>query len=169
MIRASGQSLLGILNDILDFSKMSAGKIEVYPAPFDLDEVLHALASIMSINVGERNLELSLGVAPDVPRALIGDALRLQQILVNLTGNAIKFTEQGEVAVLVERAEVPGASVQLRFTVRDTGIGMTDEQLARLFSPFVQGDLSTTRRFGGTGLGLTISKGLIELLGGGWR
>ncbi|MFC0170272.1 response regulator [Pseudoduganella danionis] len=167
MIRASGQSLLGILNDILDFSKMSAGKIEVYPAPFDLDEVLHALASIMSINVGERNLELSLGVAPDVPRALIGDALRLQQILVNLTGNAIKFTEQGEVAVLVERAEVPGAAVQLRFTVRDTGIGMTDEQLARLFSPFVQGDLSTTRRFGGTGLGLTISKGLIELLGGG--
>lgn len=167
MIRASGQSLLGILNDILDFSKMSAGKIEVYPAPFELDDVLHALASIMSINVGERNLELCLGVAPDVPRELIGDALRLQQILVNLTGNAIKFTEQGEVAVLVERTEAVGASVQLRFTVRDTGIGMTDEQMARLFSPFVQGDLSTTRRYGGTGLGLTISKGLIELLGGG--
>jgi signal transduction histidine kinase len=104
-----------------------------------------------------------------VPRALIGDALRLQQILVNLTGNAIKFTEQGEVAVLVELADTLEASVQLRFTVRDSGIGMTDEQLARLFSPFVQGDLSTTRRFGGTGLGLTISKGLIELLGGGWR
>ncbi|MYM39750.1 response regulator [Pseudoduganella sp. CY13W] len=167
MIRASGQSLLGILNDILDFSKMSAGKIEVYPAPFELDDVLHALASIMSINVGERNLELCLGVAPDVPRELIGDALRLQQILVNLTGNAIKFTEQGEVAVLVERTEALGGSVQLRFTVRDTGIGMTEEQMARLFSPFVQGDLSTTRRYGGTGLGLTISKGLIELLGGG--
>jgi len=167
MIRASGQSLLAILNDILDFSKMSAGKIEVYPAPFELDDVLHALASIMSINVGERNLELCLGVAPDVPHELIGDALRLQQILVNLTGNAIKFTERGEVAVLVECADAVGASVQLRFTVRDTGIGMTDEQMARLFSPFVQGDLSTTRRYGGTGLGLTISKGLIELLGGG--
>ncbi|WP_348697988.1 response regulator [Duganella fentianensis] len=167
MIRASGQSLLGILNDILDFSKMSAGKIEVYPAPFQLDDVLHALAAIMSVNAGERNLELCLGVAPEVPRALIGDALRLQQILVNLTGNAIKFTEQGEVAVLIELAETLEAAVQLRFTVRDSGIGMTEEQLARLFSPFVQGDLSTTRRFGGTGLGLTISKGLIELLGGG--
>ncbi len=166
MIRASGQSLLGILNDILDFSKMSAGKIEMYPAPFVLDDVLHALASIMSINVGDRNLELCLGVGADVPRALIGDALRLQQILVNLTGNAIKFTEQGEVAVLVERAETVDSAVMLRFTVRDSGIGMSEEQLARLFSPFVQGDLSTTRRFGGTGLGLTISKGLIELLGG---
>ena len=165
MIRASGQSLLGILNDILDFSKMNAGKIEMHPVRFQLDDVLHSLASIMSISVGEKNLELCLGVELDVPRALVGDALRLQQILVNLTGNAIKFTEQGEVSVLVERAAGEGA-VLLRFTVRDTGIGMSEEQLARLFSPFTQGDLSTTRRFGGTGLGLTISKGLIELLGG---
>ncbi|GJJ02981.1 hypothetical protein RugamoR64_35190 [Duganella rhizosphaerae] len=166
MIRASGQSLLGILNDILDFSKMEAGKIEVHPVRFVLEEVLHSLASIMSVTVGEKNLELCLGVEPDVPRTLVGDALRLQQILVNLAGNAIKFTEQGEVAVLVERAGGEGASVLLRFTVRDTGIGMNDEQLARLFSPFTQADLSTTRRYGGTGLGLTISKGLIELLGG---
>ncbi|MQA36796.1 response regulator [Rugamonas aquatica] len=165
MIRASGQSLLGILNDILDFSKMSAGKIEVHPVRFLLDDVLHSLASIMSVSVGEKNLELCLGVELDVPRVLVGDALRLQQILVNLTGNAIKFTEQGEVSVLVERAGGEGA-VLLRFTVRDTGIGMSEEQLARLFSPFTQADLSTTRRFGGTGLGLTISKGLIELLGG---
>ena len=166
MIRASGQSLLGILNDILDFSKMSAGKIELHPVRFLLDDVLHSLASIMSVTVGEKNLELCLGVELDVPRALVGDALRLQQILVNLTGNAIKFTEQGEVSVLVERAATDGAALQLRFTVRDTGIGMSADQLARLFSPFTQADASTTRRFGGTGLGLTISKGLIELLGG---
>ncbi|CAN7517509.1 response regulator [Duganella sp. LjRoot269] len=166
MIRASGQSLLGILNDILDYSKMTAGKIEIHPASFHLDEVLHSLASIMSVSVGEKNLELCIGVELDVPRMLVGDALRLQQILVNLTGNAIKFTAQGEVSVLVERADGDGPLLMLRFTVRDTGIGMSGEQLARLFSPFTQGDLSTTRRFGGTGLGLTISKGLIELLGG---
>jgi PAS domain S-box-containing protein len=166
MIRASGQSLLGILNDILDYSKMSAGKIELHPVRFRLDEVLHALATIMSVSVGDKNLELCIGVEPDVPRMLFGDALRLQQILVNLAGNAIKFTAQGEVSVLVERAGGDGAALVLRFTVRDTGIGMSEEQLARLFSPFTQADVSTTRRFGGTGLGLTISKGLIELLGG---
>ena len=164
MIRASGQSLLGILNDILDFSKMQAGKVEMHPVRFHLDEVLHALATIMSVSAGDKDLELCIGVEPDVPRALVGDALRLQQILVNLAGNAIKFTESGEVSVRVELvARLP---LTLGFTVRDTGIGMSEEQLARLFSPFTQGDLSTTRRFGGTGLGLTISKGLIELLGG---
>jgi signal transduction histidine kinase/DNA-binding response OmpR family regulator len=164
MIRASGQSLLGVLNDILDFSKMQAGKVEPHPVRFQLDDVLHSLAAIMSVSAGEKDLELCIGVEPDVPRALVGDALRLQQILINLAGNAIKFTGQGEVSVLVER--VARAPLMLRFCVRDTGIGMNEEQLARLFSPFTQGDLSTTRRFGGTGLGLTISKGLIELLGG---
>ncbi|MEV4777791.1 hybrid sensor histidine kinase/response regulator [Burkholderia sp. LMU1-1-1.1] len=164
MIRASGQSLLGILNDILDFSKMQAGKVEMHPVRFNLDEVLHALAAIMSVSAGDKDLELCIGVEPDVPRALVGDALRLQQVLVNLAGNAIKFTERGEVSVLVELvAPLPPT---LGFIVRDTGIGMNEEQLARLFSPFTQGDLSTTRRFGGTGLGLTISKGLVELLGG---
>jgi signal transduction histidine kinase/DNA-binding response OmpR family regulator len=164
MIRASGQTLLGILNDILDFSKMQAGKVEKHPVRFNLDEVLHALATIMSVSAGDKDLELCIGVEPDVPRALIGDQLRLQQILVNLAGNAIKFTETGEVSVRVEL--VSRAPLTLGFTVRDTGIGMSDEQLGRLFSPFTQGDLSTTRRFGGTGLGLTISKGLIEMLGG---
>lgn len=164
MIRASGQTLLGILNDILDFSKMQAGKVEMHPVRFNLDEVLHALATIMSVSAGDKDLELCIGVEPDVPRALVGDALRLQQVLVNLAGNAIKFTERGEVSVRVELvARVP---LTLGFTVRDTGMGMSEEQLARLFSPFTQGDLSTTRRFGGTGLGLTISKGLVELLGG---
>ena len=164
MIRASGQSLLGILNDILDFSKMQAGKVEMHPVRFNLDEVLHALATIMSVSAGDKDLELCIGVEPDVPRALVGDALRLQQVLVNLTGNAIKFTESGEVSVRVEL--VASQPLILGFVVRDTGIGMSEEQLARLFSPFTQADLSTTRRFGGTGLGLTISKGLVELLGG---
>ena len=163
MIRASGQSLMGILNDILDFSKMQAGKVELHPVRFKLDDVMHSLATIMSVSAGEKELELCIGVDPDVPRVLFGDALRLQQVLVNLAGNAIKFTEKGEVAVSVQRA---GDASALRFTVRDTGIGMSDEQLSRLFSPFMQGDLSFTRRFGGTGLGLTISKGLVDLLGG---
>jgi two-component system sensor histidine kinase/response regulator len=164
MIRASGQSLLGVLNDILDFSKMQAGKVEPHPVRFKLDDVLHSLAAIMSVSAGDKDLELCIGVEPDVPRTLVGDALRLQQVLINLAGNAIKFTERGEVSVLVER--VARTPLMLRFQVRDSGIGMTEEQLSRLFSPFTQGDLSTTRRFGGTGLGLTISKGLIELLGG---
>ena len=164
MIRASGQSLLGVLNDILDFSKMQAGKVEPHPVRFKLDDVLHSLAAIMSVSAGDKDLELCIGVEPDVPRTLVGDALRLQQVLINLAGNAIKFTERGEVSVLVER--VARAPLMLRFCVRDSGIGMSEEQLSRLFSPFTQGDLSTTRRFGGTGLGLTISKGLIELLGG---
>jgi CheY-like chemotaxis protein len=138
--------------------------VEPHPVRFKLDDVLHSLASIMSVSAGDKDLELCIGVEPDVPRTLVGDALRLQQVLINLAGNAIKFTEQGEVSVLVER--VARAPLVLRFCVRDTGIGMSEEQLSRLFSPFTQGDLSTTRRFGGTGLGLTISKGLIELLGG---
>jgi signal transduction histidine kinase/CheY-like chemotaxis protein len=164
MIRASGQSLLGILNDILDFSKMQAGKVELHRARFKLDDVMHSVASIMSVSAGEKELELCMAVEPEVPRMLVGDALRLQQVLVNLAGNAIKFTERGEVSVLAQR--MTSSPLTLRFCVRDTGIGMTEEQLARLFSPFTQGDLSYTRRFGGTGLGLTISKNLIELMGG---
>jgi signal transduction histidine kinase/CheY-like chemotaxis protein len=164
MIRASGQSLLGILNDILDFSKMQAGKVELHPLRFNLDEVMQAVASIMSVSAGEKELELRMTVEPEVPRMLVGDALRLQQVLVNLAGNAIKFTERGKVSVLVQR--MTSSPLKLRFCVRDTGIGMNEEQLARLFSPFTQGDLSITRRFGGTGLGLVISRNLIELMGG---
>jgi CheY-like chemotaxis protein/two-component sensor histidine kinase len=164
MIRASGQSLLGILNDILDFSKMQAGKVALHPVRFKLDDVMQALASIMSVSAGDKKLALRMVVEPDVPRMLVGDALRLQQVLVNLAGNAIKFTERGEVSVRVQRmSSVP---LMLRFSVRDTGIGMNQEQLARLFSPFTQGDLSITRRFGGTGLGLVISRNLIEMMGG---
>ena len=166
MIRVSGQSLLGILNDILDFSKVEAGRMELAPAPFLLGDVLTALATIMAVNAGEKDLELAIGVEPDVPGMLVGDALRLQQVLINLTGNAIKFTERGEVSVLVDVARREAGAVLLRLRVRDTGIGMDAGQQARLFSAFSQADASMTRRFGGTGLGLAICRRLVELMGG---
>ncbi|MES2296390.1 MAG: CHASE domain-containing protein [Pseudomonadota bacterium] len=167
MIRVSGQALLSILNDILDFSKIEAGRMEFAPAPFSLDAVLGAVATIMTVNAADKDLELAIGVEPDVPRALIGDALRLQQVLVNLAGNAVKFTARGEVSILVELVGRQGDTLQLRFMVRDSGIGMSVEQRARLFAPFAQADASTTRRFGGTGLGLAICKRLAGLMGGG--
>ncbi|MET3131702.1 PAS domain S-box-containing protein [Oxalobacteraceae bacterium GrIS 1.11] len=166
MIRGSGQSLMSILNDILDFSKIEAGRMELAPAPFSLSEVLDALATIMTVNAGEKELELAIGVEPGVPERLVGDALRLQQVLINLVGNAIKFTERGEVSLLVEQVRRDGARVLLRFCVRDTGIGMDDAQRAGLFSAFSQADASMTRRFGGTGLGLAICRRLVELMGG---
>ena len=133
---------------------------------FHLGDVLGAIATIMSVNAGDKDLELAIGVDPAVPQMVIGDALRLQQVLVNLVGNAIKFTEQGEVSLLVELAAREAGRATLQIVVSDTGIGIGKEQQARLFSPFTQGDSSTTRRFGGTGLGLTISKQLTELMGG---
>ncbi|USX11481.1 CHASE domain-containing protein [Oxalobacteraceae bacterium OTU3CAMAD1] len=176
MIRTSGNSLLGILNDVLDFSKIEAGRMELSPAPFQLGAVLEALANIMTVNGGEKDLELAIGIEPGVPQALVGDGHRLQQVLVNLVGNAIKFTEKGSVAVLVELvAGTPGASgidqaagapATLRFTVSDSGIGIPADSLAQLFAPFSQADASMTRRFGGTGLGLAISRRIAALLGG---
>jgi signal transduction histidine kinase/CheY-like chemotaxis protein/integral membrane sensor domain MASE1 len=167
MIRSSGNSLLSILNDVLDFSKIEAGRMELAPAPFQLSAVLEAIATIMTVNSGEKDLELAIGVEPDVPQSLLGDGHRLQQILINLVGNAVKFTEKGSVFVLVELAgATPGGEATLRFTVRDSGIGVPADQLALLFAPFSQGDASMTRRFGGTGLGLTISRRLAALMGG---
>lgn len=166
MLRGAGESLLEILNDVLDFSKIEAGRLEVVSTPFLLCDVLNALANIMSISAVNKDLELVIGVEPDVPQAFIGDALRLQQVLVNLVGNAIKFTERGEVVVLVQRVGGDEDIINLCFRVRDTGIGMSSEQQACLFSPFSQADTSITRRFGGTGLGLAISKRLVSLMGG---
>jgi len=166
MLRGAGESLLEILNDVLDFSKIEAGRLEVASTPFLLRDVLNALANIMSISAVNKDLELVIGVEPDVPQAFIGDALRLQQVLVNLVGNAIKFTEQGEVVVFVQRLGGDEDIINLCFRVRDTGIGMSSEQQACLFSPFSQADTSITRRFGGTGLGLAISKRLVSLMGG---
>ena len=166
MVRVAGQSLLGILNDVLDFSKIEARRMDLSPVEFDLDEVMNTLATTMTMNAGEKELELAIAVEPEVPRRLVGDAQRLQQILVNLAGNAIKFTESGEVVVAVSVAESKNERAWLRFEVRDTGIGMTEQQQAQLFTAFSQGDQSITRRFGGTGLGLAISKHLIHMMGG---
>jgi len=172
MVKVSGQSLLGILNDVLDFSKIEARHMELSPVEFSLDDTMNSLATMMTMNAGDKELELAISVEPSVPKRLRGDSMRLQQILVNLAGNAIKFTEQGEVVVGVELdardafEEHNPQSALLRFEVRDTGMGMTEQQLALLFKAFSQGDQSITRRFGGTGLGLAITKRLIELMGG---
>jgi PAS domain S-box-containing protein len=166
MIRSSGQVLLGILNDVLDFSKIEAGRMELSPVAFQLREVLDAVAAVMTMNADVRGIGLSIEADTDVPQALVGDALRLQQILINLVGNAIKFTEQGAVTLRVGMLGGAGDTVSLRFAVCDTGIGMDMEQQSRLFSAFNQADASTTRRFGGTGLGLAICRRLAELMGG---
>ncbi|NVM76880.1 PAS domain S-box-containing protein [Duganella sp. SG902] len=166
MVRVSGQSLLGILNDVLDFSKIEARKLELSPVEFALNDVMDSLATTMTMNAGDKELELAISVDPAVPNRLRGDSMRLQQILVNLAGNAIKFTEQGEVVVSVQLSARDEQSALLRFEVRDTGMGMTEAQLGQLFNAFSQGDQSITRRFGGTGLGLAITKRLIELMGG---
>ena len=167
MIQSSGKSLLGVINDILDFSKIEAGRVDIVAQPFDLNEILDALATTMTASASGRNLELVLGVEPGVSSRFVGDAMHLQQALLNLVGNAVKFTDQGEISVVVALVARAGNQETLRFTVRDTGIGISDEQLARIFAPFEQADSSTSRRFGGTGLGLVISRQLVELMGGG--
>jgi signal transduction histidine kinase/CheY-like chemotaxis protein/HAMP domain-containing protein len=165
-VRHAGDALLGLVNDVLDYSKIEAGKFDLEEAPFDLADVLDRLAAILSTKAQEKGLELLFDVAPDVPHRLVGDALRLGQILINLANNAVKFTPAGEIVLRV-RADAPAdGRVRFVFAVRDTGIGMTDDVRGRLFQSFEQGDRSTTRRYGGTGLGLAISKRLVELMGG---
>ncbi len=165
-VRVSAQSLLGILNDILDFSKVEAGRIELENVDFRLDDLLQNLGIIIGAAAQEKDIEVLFSVAPDVPLTLIGDPLRLQQVLINLAGNAIKFTDRGEVVVAVKRRAYTDDGVILSFSVRDTGIGISPEQKDRLFQAFSQGDASTTRRFGGTGLGLAICSRLVGLMGG---
>ncbi len=165
-VRVSAQSLLGILNDILDFSKVEAGRVELESVDFRLDDLLQNLAIIVGAAAQEKDIEVLFSVAHDVPLNLIGDPLRLQQVLINLAGNAIKFTEKGEVVVSVKLSSLTNERVALAFSVRDTGIGVSPEQKERLFQAFSQGDSSTTRRYGGTGLGLAICTRLIRLMGG---
>ena len=165
-VHESARSLLGILNDILDFSKIDAGKLEMDVVPFELESVIGNLATITAVRAEEKQLELILEIALDVPPHLIGDPMRLGQVLINLTGNAIKFTESGEIQVLIDLVEQTVQDALLRFTIRDTGIGMTPEHLENLFQAFNQADASISRRFGGTGLGLAISKQLVEMMGG---
>ena len=165
-IQSSAHALLGLLNDILDFSKIEAGKLEIETTHFHLDQVLNSVANVVTLKVQEKGLEIFYRTAPDVPVELVGDPLRLGQVLINLVGNAVKFTEKGEIVVATELVSRQDTRAQLRFSVRDTGIGMTEEQRAKLFQPFVQADGSTTRKYGGTGLGLAISKELVERMDG---
>ena len=165
-IHRAGVSLLGIINDILDFSKIEAGKIEMENISFWLDDVMSNVTTVVSHKAHDKGLEFLIHVAPDVPRNLLGDPLRMGQVLTNLINNAVKFTDQGHVKVSIGVTKKEKGRVQIEVDVEDTGIGMTPEQAGRLFQAFGQADGSTTRKYGGTGLGLTISKRMVELMDG---
>jgi PAS domain S-box-containing protein len=165
----AAEALMGIINDILDFSKIEAGKLDLECITFSLDAVLNNIEDMIGIKAGDKGVKMSLSVLPDVPRTLIGDPLRLGQILINLVNNAVKFTASGEVTIQVMNVPDAPEPGRLTFSVRDTGIGMTKEQVSRLFQPFNQADTSITRKYGGTGLGLAISKQLCEIMGGDIR
>jgi signal transduction histidine kinase len=162
----AAKSLLGLLNDILDFSKIDAGKMRLDPQPFRLDRLLKDLSVILAANVGAKPLELLFDVDPATPMDLVGDSMRLQQVLINLGGNAIKFTAQGQVVVSIKTLAQTPEDVVLHFSVQDTGIGIATEHQRHIFDGFSQAEASTTRRFGGTGLGLSICKRLVALMGG---
>ena len=165
-IHGAARSLLGLINDILDFSKVEAGKMTLDPRPFDLDKMLKDLSVILATTVGTKPVVLRFDVEPDVPRVLLGDDMRLLQVLINLGGNAIKFTSQGAVVLRVRQAERSATDAVLEFAMSDSGIGIASENQARIFSGFSQAEASTTRSYGGTGLGLSISSRLVALLGG---
>ena len=153
-IRTSSQSLLRIINDILDFSKIDAGRLDIESVRFDLRNVISNMSDVVCATEACRDIEFLVSLDPDVPFGLIGDPLRLEQVLTNLAGNAVKFTPSGEVVVKVERVETAGDKANLRFSVSDTGIGIAEDMMDTLFHPFTQADGSTTRQFGGSGLGL---------------
>jgi PAS domain S-box-containing protein len=163
---SAASALLGLLNDILDFSKVEAGKLALDPHPFRLDKLWRDLAVILSANVGDKNIEVLFRIDPALPALVVGDALRLQQILLNLAGNAIKFTERGEVVLSAKVLARTGTTLSVAFAIRDTGIGISEEQRLRIFDGFSQAEASTARRYGGTGLGLAISQRLVRLMGG---
>ncbi len=166
LVRSSAEALLVILNDILDYSKIEAGKITLDSSPFKLPELIHNTVATIGITAAKKKLQVISTLAPDVPEELMGDSVRLRQVLLNLTGNAIKFTSRGEVAVTVAVENRNPADITLRFSVRDTGIGIPPEKQPRIFRAFEQADSSTTRQYGGTGLGLAISRRIVELMGG---
>ncbi|HQB65571.1 MAG TPA: response regulator, partial [Fibrobacteraceae bacterium] len=165
-ISRTAKALLGIINDILDFSKIEAKKQELENIPLSLSEVMDEVAALVQVRIAGKPIELILDIDPLIPDALIGDPLRLSQILINLVNNASKFTEKGDILVKVEKKLQTELDVTLKFSISDTGIGMTPDQLSHLFQAFTQADGSTTRKYGGTGLGLAISKSLVELMGG---
>jgi PAS domain S-box-containing protein len=165
-VHRSAESLLGIINDILDFSKIEAGQLDMECIPFELGDVLDNLANLVGLKTEEKGLELLFALAPGLPTTLVGDPLRLGQVLLNLGNNAAKFTSHGEVVVSVSELQRDAGSVLLRFEVRDSGVGIPPGEQQRLFQPFTQADASTSRRFGGTGLGLAISRHLVQMMGG---
>jgi PAS domain S-box-containing protein len=166
-IQSSANALLGIINDILDFSKIEAGKMDIEDVDFNLEDVMDNLANLVTVKAQEKeDLEVLFNVNWEVPRFLVGDPLRLGQVLINLANNAVKFTDEGEIVVTTELLKRNEEQVSLQFSVRDTGIGLTDEQAGKLFKSFTQADTSTTRKYGGTGLGLAISKKLVNMMGG---
>ena len=166
-VKWSADALLTLINDILDFSKIEAGRIELDPIEFLLRDAISDTLNPLALRASSKGLELAYDIAPDVPDALVADVYRLRQVIVNLVGNAIKFTEKGEVVVSVRVAGIVGGDERvLEFAVRDTGIGIPPAAAAKLFKPFEQADAATTRKYGGTGLGLAISRQLVELMGG---
>ncbi|WP_295997243.1 response regulator [Rugamonas sp.] len=165
----AARALLGLLNDILDFSKVEAGKLVLERQPFSVEQLLRDLAVILSANVGAKQVEVLFQIDPDLPRWLCGDALRLQQVLLNLSGNAIKFTDRGDVVLSARLAARDADGLHVAFAVRDTGIGISAEQCLRIFDGFSQAEASTARRYGGSGLGLAISRRLVQLMGGALR
>ncbi|MDX8396793.1 MAG: response regulator [Mariprofundaceae bacterium] len=166
-ISRSSENLLGIINDILDFSKIEAGKLDMESIEFDLNDVLDNVVHMAALKASDKGLEFLIAAKPNLEMSLVGDPLRLGQILINLTNNALKFTEAGEITIYINELEQTEDNVKLSFRVQDTGIGMTKEQCGKLFQAFSQADGSTTRKYGGTGLGLTISKRLVEMMHGG--
>jgi signal transduction histidine kinase len=166
-IKMSSEALLAILNDILDFSRIEAGQMALDRIPFDLEDTLQSVADLFAISAAEKRLNLAITVAEETPRQLLGDPLRLRQALRNLLSNAIKFTERGEVRIRVNRIPAAEPDPRLRFTVADTGIGFPPEQHERLFKAFSQADMSVTRKYGGTGLGLALSSRLAALMDDG--
>jgi PAS domain S-box-containing protein len=165
-IDGSAKALLRIINDILDFSKIEAGRLDLESTEFNLEEVLDNLATLVTVKAAEKDIEVLFRTEPGVPLHLVGDPLRLGQVLINLASNAVKFTAHGEIVIATRLVEEGKDQAVLEFSVRDSGIGMTPEQAARLFQPFTQADTTTTRKFGGTGLGLSISRRLVEMMGG---
>src|SRR5690554_4457290 len=163
-IDSSSKLLLGIVNDLLDFAKIESGNLTIEKIPFDLEEVLANLADMFAYRAYDKNLEFVINLPTNIPTRLIGDPLRLNQVLVNLVSNAVKFTDNGEIVVAVTLLDMNSDEVYLRLSVTDTGIGMDEAQRARLFDAFTQADSSTTRRFGGTGLGLAISQRIVKLM-----
>src|SRR5581483_7311648 len=165
-IRDSAQRLLTVINDVLDISKINAGKVSLTPAPFNIREVLKSIYMTLSTKAQEKGISLNVSADDNVPETLVGDSVRLSQVLWNLSGNAVKFTEKGGVNVNVSLHGTENEKALLKFTITDTGIGIAKERLPHIFEPFVQADKRITHKYGGTGLGLDIAKKIVELHGG---